>query len=931
MSDQAFDLAVARYLEEMGMATAEQISGAMRVQLDLAAKGRPVPLTEALVQTGILTPVLRENIEKTVRERRAGPGQFSQYKLLDKLGEGGMGEVYLAEDTEAKRKVAIKVLPRKYADDPDFVARFRREAEAASKLRHENIVGAYATGLEFGYCFYVMEYCDGEPLDKRLRRERVLPWAVAVRIVAQAARGLQYAHANGFIHRDIKPANILVTRGGVAKILDLGLSRKIAGHGGSFTTASGAVMGTPHYIAPEQANAGKVDARADLYSLGATLYHLVTGSTPFTGTTPIEILYKQVHAQLPNPQDINEDLPDTLVHVLRKMMAKDPADRYPDAEGCILDLEEVMAGRTPTTNVLEPAKSAVALVRTRPARKRTTIRAAATPPSRAPLAAGAGLAAVVVVIVLLLLNRGPAPEGPAPTVALPTPAVRAPDPPRPSDPPIPAESLEPWRNGIDLLPLVNPAEDAVAGAWSRQDGGLRVDASLRARLQIPYVPSQQYDVRVVFTRVDGDDCTSVLLTLGGQPFVCHLGAGGNTAFAFDRVQFQPLETNPSARRESRCLETGRRYEARIQVRLNTVVAFLDGRPVARWTSNLKDLSRDPAWALRDETLLGLGASGTATIFHSVELREVFGRGRPTREAGAVSFADLPWRPIFDGRSMDGLGVIRGKWNVEEGALCSSSDGSAFLTRREFGDADLRIRFEARKTTYLELAMRHNVGKGSCMTALDRPQLEPLQSKVRTVEFRCRGASVEASLDGEPMVFRERSSALSGSFVVYVRGEAFRILSLEVRESALASQGWRTLFDGKSLDGVAANVLESWRIRDGALEPVAPGAFLLATRDHLGDGESRIVFEARRLSYLMVDVRWTIGGKYRASIDRTVTSGLERRKVELIIRSRGDLVAATLDGRPLEFSSTSRTASGTLRLQGDAESFRLYSIEHRPIP
>ncbi|HVE38641.1 MAG TPA: protein kinase [Planctomycetota bacterium] len=147
------------------MATPEQVAAGMKAQLDLAAKGTSVPLTEALIRIGILTPVLRENIEKVVGSRRTGPGQFSQYKLLDKLGEGGMGEVYLAEDTAAGRKVAIKVLPRKYSDDPEFVARFRREAEAASKLRHANIVGAYATGLELGYCFYVMEYGDGEPLD----------------------------------------------------------------------------------------------------------------------------------------------------------------------------------------------------------------------------------------------------------------------------------------------------------------------------------------------------------------------------------------------------------------------------------------------------------------------------------------------------------------------------------------------------------------------------------------------------------------------------------------------------------------------------------------------------------------------------------------------------------------------------------------------
>jgi hypothetical protein len=318
-----------------------------------------------------------------------------------------MGEVYLAEDSEAGRKVAIKVLPRKYSDDPDFIARFRREAEAASKLRHDNIVGAYETGLELGYCFYVMEYCDGEPLDKKLRREGKLAWIQATKLMMQAARGLHYAHSHGIIHRDIKPANIMVTREGVAKILDLGLSKNVTEKGGSFTTVTGAVMGTPHYIAPEQANAEPTDARADIYSLGATLYHLVTGTTPFTGTTPVEILYKQVHAQLPNPQDANEDLPDTLVHVIRKMMAKDPRDRYPDCDACLLDLEEVVAGRSPSTNILEPAKSAVALLRVRPPRKRTTVRRSSAEPATrtAGLVAVAIVAAIAVAFSVLVFQR----------------------------------------------------------------------------------------------------------------------------------------------------------------------------------------------------------------------------------------------------------------------------------------------------------------------------------------------------------------------------------------------------------------------------------------------------------------------------------------------------------------------------------------------
>jgi membrane protein implicated in regulation of membrane protease activity len=408
-----------------------------------------------------------------------------------------------------------------------------------------------------------------------------------------------------------------------------------------------------------------------------------------------------------------------------------------------------------------------------------------------------------------------------------------------------------------------------------------------------------------------------------------MGAGGNTAFAFDRVQYQPLETNPSAKRQSRCLETGRKYESTVQVRLNTVTAYLDGKRVAHWTSNLKDLSRDPAWALRDETLLGLGASGTSTIFHSVEVREVFGRGRPTR-GSSTSIDDLPWRPVFDGRTTDGLDLFRGNWNMEGSALEGTPDANGALglqTRTVYGDADLRVRFQVRAIAYLELAVR-NTNQGNGMASFNRAELDAL-GPTPTVTFRCRGGSVDVSAEGQPWPMKTRPPKPAGTFLIYARGDSFRLLSLEVRNAARESQGWRPLFDGRTTSCIADKVQSTWRVREGALEPTAAGVFYFQTREDLPDGETRILYEGRKISYLNIDAQLSNFGKSRGQAQRTQTSALEGRKIEIVIRCRNEHVSISLDGQPLKTELLGRSTPGAIRIQGEADSFRILSVEHRP--
>ena len=437
----------ALHLGKMGGASPEQLAAAQVFQYECSAKGSVLSLADVLVQQGIITTAMRENVEKKVQLLKlGGHSQLGQFKLLRKLGEGGMGAVYLAENSTNGVNVALKVLPEKHASDAEFVTRFRREARATSKLHHPNIISASELGEDAGTLFYAMEYCEGEALDGKLSRAVFLPWKQALDIVLQVAQGLKCAHEHGFVHRDIKPANIFITSGaigGVAKILDLGLTKNIADTEQSFNTMSGIALGTPHYISPEQARGSHgIDGRSDIYSLGATLYQLVTGSTPFDGNTAALIMMKHLSAELPNPQDLREDIPDGVVQVIVKMMAKEPDDRYDNCNDLIADLELVQAGQPPKNVALGVGKSSVAMRASRmpasshhdPTLLRQPIAAAATGRPTAidtPSVPGAatksksmifvllGAAVFAAILVLILLNggRGSKDAGGTPSVA----------------------------------------------------------------------------------------------------------------------------------------------------------------------------------------------------------------------------------------------------------------------------------------------------------------------------------------------------------------------------------------------------------------------------------------------------------------------------------------------------------------------------------
>lgn len=279
-----------------------------------------------LVQAGILTPFQA----KLILQGKHKGFKLGPYRILNQIGAGGMGQVFLAEHGALRRQVALKVLPPRQALDPANVERFYSEARAAAALDHPNIVHAYDVSCDRGTHFLVLEYIDGETLDRRLETSGLLPVGEGVSYAVQAAAGLQHAHEKGVAHRDIKPANLLVGRDGIVKILDLGLAQFFEDSATKLGRVSGPVMGTTDYIAPEQLMGHEADHRSDIYNLGATLYHLLTGQPPFTGSTAAKMIAHQLSAVAP-AHELNAGVPEELSAIVEKMLAKAPEDRYQSA------------------------------------------------------------------------------------------------------------------------------------------------------------------------------------------------------------------------------------------------------------------------------------------------------------------------------------------------------------------------------------------------------------------------------------------------------------------------------------------------------------------------------------------------------------------------------------------------------------------------
>jgi len=342
---ESMDTELGRVVVESGLATQEEVQECLGMQAEAGGDASQQSLAQVLVRQGMVTDRQIERIKKSIEATRGQ--QIPGYQLLKKLGAGAMATVFMAKQISLDRTVAIKVLPRKLSENAEYVQMFYKEGKAAAKLNHPNIVQAIDVGEAGGYHYFVMEYVEGHTLYDELAEGKVFTEAEALKVIILVARALEHAHAQGLIHRDVKPKNIMITPSGAVKLADMGLARSAADVEAAKAEA-GRAFGTPYYISPEQIRGElDVDFRADIYSLGATMYHLVTGRVPFEGPTPAAVMHMHLKNALKPPDHINTSLSAGVGEVVEVMMAKDRRRRYASTTDLLMDLEAIASGEPP--------------------------------------------------------------------------------------------------------------------------------------------------------------------------------------------------------------------------------------------------------------------------------------------------------------------------------------------------------------------------------------------------------------------------------------------------------------------------------------------------------------------------------------------------------------------------------------------------------
>jgi serine/threonine-protein kinase len=344
------DSEVGRFVLDAGLVASNELSYC-REQQKQSSDPNQRSLADLLVENNFLTPTQARRIKNQLDERRNS--QIPGYQLMSMLGKGAMAKVYKARQISLDRIVAIKVLPKRMSENEEFVQRFYAEGKAAARLSHSNIVGAVDVGsTSDGFHYFVMEYIEGKTLyDLMLPRPhgegRTFSEAEALDITIQMAEALSHAHERGLVHRDVKPKNIILTPQNVAKLTDLGLARDVDDKAAAEMEA-GKAYGTPYYISPEQIRGDvDIDYRADIYSLGATMYHLLTGKPPFEADTPSAVMHKHLSEQLRPPDHINTALSAGISEIIEVAMAKNRDERYATTKDMLEDLRAVRSGHQP--------------------------------------------------------------------------------------------------------------------------------------------------------------------------------------------------------------------------------------------------------------------------------------------------------------------------------------------------------------------------------------------------------------------------------------------------------------------------------------------------------------------------------------------------------------------------------------------------------
>lgn len=320
--------------EEMPAGARPEASTTQSQLSSMSGTMAPLSSTQSLAQTFVSGIQVQRSVDLS-------DCQLGEFRLLRRLGAGGMAQVYLAEQTSLKRNVAIKVMRPDFGGEDTYRKRFEQEATAAAGLNHQNIVQVYAVGEADGLQYIAQEYVHGLNLVEYLKKRKPPSAHLAIHLMKHVAAALSAAHKSGIVHRDIKPENIMVTRKMVAKVTDFGLAQLTQGGERVNLTQMGVTMGTPLYMSPEQINDANVDAKADLYSMGVTFYHLLAGEPPFKATTAVALAYKHLNEEPPPLSGARPDLPPSLIAVIHRLMAKDPAERFESARAVQAELKRI--------------------------------------------------------------------------------------------------------------------------------------------------------------------------------------------------------------------------------------------------------------------------------------------------------------------------------------------------------------------------------------------------------------------------------------------------------------------------------------------------------------------------------------------------------------------------------------------------------------
>ncbi|MEO0512725.1 MAG: serine/threonine-protein kinase [Planctomycetota bacterium] len=333
---------------EQGLATEEEVQHALEQAKSIREEdsGSSRSVAQLLVDNGYATKRQIHRLKSVIEAERSGQA-IPGFRVLGKLGAGAMATVYQAKQVSLDRMVAIKVLPRKFNDNTQFIERFYAEGRAAAALNHPNIVQAFDVGKAGDRHYFVMEYVQGRTVHDDIVSQKRFAEKDAIEIILQISRALEHAHQRGLIHRDVKPKNVMINQDGVVKLADMGLARAMSDKEAAEAEA-GKAFGTPYYIAPEQIRGERdIGPQADIYSLGATFYHMVCGVVPYDGKNPTAVMHKHLKGELEPPDHVNPRLSAGVSEIIEMMMSRKAGKRYRSCGDLMTDLEAALKGDTP--------------------------------------------------------------------------------------------------------------------------------------------------------------------------------------------------------------------------------------------------------------------------------------------------------------------------------------------------------------------------------------------------------------------------------------------------------------------------------------------------------------------------------------------------------------------------------------------------------